>query len=214
MSARKGWIAEAAFLAALLLAAGGYWTFAPAPAGESVVVSDIVDGDTVVLNDGRRIRYLLIDTPEKGDPLYEEATALNRSLVAGRPVRVELDVRPKDDYGRLLAYVFVRDESGAEIFVNERIVREGLAFLYVVGEDAARREDILRAQRAAHEENKGLWKSMGAGGPCVGSMGKSGRHRFHRESCESLKNAGQLVRFESRPAALLDGRSACRSCKP
>jgi micrococcal nuclease len=181
----------------------------------SVTVARIIDGDTVKLSDGQKVRYLLIDTPEKKDPFFDEATRLNESLVLGRPVRLELDVEPRDVYGRTLAFLFVEDEEGREVFVNAEIVRRGLATLYVVGENLKHRDRILAAQREAHGERRGLWKTLDLdSGPVVGTMGRSGRHRFHRPDCKSVRGRKGLVRFETKEEALLEGRSACRSCKP
>ena len=74
---------------------------------DMVRVSRVVDGDTVELADGRKVRYLGINTPERGQPFYQEATDFNAELVAGKKVRLEFDVDTIDKYGRTLAHVFV-----------------------------------------------------------------------------------------------------------
>ena len=92
------------------------------------IVSRIVDGDTIELGTGERVRYIGIDTPETVDPRKEvqcfgkEASAKNKELVEGKEVRLVKDVSDKDKYGRLLRYVYVGD-----VFVNEKLVSEGYA---------------------------------------------------------------------------------------
>jgi micrococcal nuclease len=94
-------------------------------------VVHVVDGDTIdVQLDGQqvRVRYIGVNTPEtnhptKGqEPCGPEASAANHRLVGGQTVRLELDVRPRDQYQRLLAYVYVGD-----VMVNAELVRQGYA---------------------------------------------------------------------------------------
>ena len=91
---------------------------------ETVTILRVIDGDTCLLEDGRRIRYLGIDSPEKGAPHAEEATRANNILVGGKTVRLESSRARQDRDNRLLAYVFVGDT-----FVNEELVRQGHAYL-------------------------------------------------------------------------------------
>jgi micrococcal nuclease len=113
-----------AFAVALVLRAGDEERLPPSEA----TVIRVVDGDTVVarLGDGReeRVRYIGIDTPERGEPCFQQASDANALLVEGQRVRLERDVSERDRYGRLLAYVY-RDED--DLFVNEELVRQGLA---------------------------------------------------------------------------------------
>ena len=72
-------------------------------------VARIIDGDTVVMGDGRKVRYIGIDTPERGDPYYKEATAANSRLVKSKKVSLEYDKEERDRYGRTLAFLFLPD---------------------------------------------------------------------------------------------------------
>ncbi len=77
-----------------------------APAG--VTVTEVVDGDTIVVEGGVRVRLIGIDTPERGAPGFHESAAALSALVAGK--RVQLVAGARDDvdkYGRLLRYVEV-----------------------------------------------------------------------------------------------------------
>lgn len=71
------------------------------------VVARVVDGDSLDLSDGRRVRLLGIDTPEKGNCQYEQARAHLQRLGLGKHVRLKNSL--KDSYGRLLANVIVED---------------------------------------------------------------------------------------------------------
>jgi micrococcal nuclease len=118
---------------------------------EAKTVLQVIDGDTCLLADGRRVRYLGIDAPEKGDPQFEEATRANNKLVGGKEIRLELGNPRQDRDGRLLAYVFVDND-----FVNEELVRQGYA--HIRRPLAAKyRELFLNAQEEARTAGLGIW---------------------------------------------------------
>ena len=132
----------------------------------SGMVVAIVDGDTIhVRVDGRieKVRYIGVNAPEvrhptKGEePGGREASAVNRRLVEGKPVRLELDVQRRDQYGRLLAYVWVDD-----VMVNAELVRQGYAQVMTVPPNVRYQELFLKLQREARAARRGLF--AGAGG--------------------------------------------------
>lgn len=96
--------------------------FVAATSGADLVatVREVIDGDTVVLNNGQKVRYLGVNAPEHGQPYAREATDFNRQLVSSVSVRLEFDKVQQDRYGRLLAYVYQ-----GSIIVNERLLAEG-----------------------------------------------------------------------------------------
>jgi micrococcal nuclease len=123
------------------------------PAGlETATVAKVVDGDTVTLSDGRRIRYIGINTPERGQPYYQEATEVNRQLVAGQAVQLEFDVETFDQYGRNLAYVWV-----GGVLVNREIIAQGFANAFTVPPNVRYEAELRRAEREAREAERGLW---------------------------------------------------------
>ncbi len=131
----------------------------PTPAeGQRATVTYVVDGDTVELADGRRVRYIGINTPERDQPFYQEATDLNRRLVEGKDVTLEFDLDTFDRYGRTLAYVFAGD-----VFVNLEIVRQGYASVYTVPPNVKYDRQFLAAQREAREAGRGLWATVPSG---------------------------------------------------
>jgi micrococcal nuclease len=127
---------------------------APPPPGdlEIATVAEVIDGDTIELANGRRVRYIGINTPERDQPYYEEATAANHHLVGGREVQLERDVESIDQYGRILAYVWVDG-----ILANLEIVRQGFANAFTVPPNVRYEEQFLAAEREARAAGRGLW---------------------------------------------------------
>jgi micrococcal nuclease len=125
-------------------------------------VAEVVDGDTVVLEGGARVRYLLVDTPEitkgKQDCYGPEARDFNRALVQGRTVSLAYGEACTDRFGRLLAYVAV---DGRE--VNPLLVERGLAsVLYVAPAGGTRRAEFEALEAQARAARRGLWGACGA----------------------------------------------------
>jgi hypothetical protein len=83
---------------------------APAPVEPTAVVTQVIDGDTIVIDTGEHIRFIGIDTPERGHCGYDEATANIRNMVYGKAVILTAGARDDvDKYGRLLRYVYLPD---------------------------------------------------------------------------------------------------------
>jgi micrococcal nuclease len=144
----------ALILLLILLTACGSHDPTPTGAGEYAQVATVVDGDTITLTDGRRVRYIGINTPEVDQPYATEATAFNESLVAGPEIWLETDAQVADQYGRLLAYVWVNDT-----FINLELVRQGYANAYSVPPNVRYADVFVQAEREACEAERGLWKS-------------------------------------------------------
>ena len=121
----------------------------------------IVDGDTIHVRLGERIekvRYIGVNTPEVHHPRKGEepggraASLLNRQLVSGRRVRLELDAQSHDRYGRLLAYVWVDDTM-----INAELVRRGFAQVMTIPPNVRHQSLFLKLQREAREARRGFW---------------------------------------------------------
>jgi len=119
---------------------------------ETATVAQVVDGDTIELTNGRQVRYISINTPERDQPFYQEATDANRQLVEGREVQLEFDVETFDQYGRSLAYIWVNGQM-----VNLTILKLGFANAYTVPPNVKYEEEFRQAERAAREAERGLW---------------------------------------------------------
>lgn len=148
------------------------------PLGRSYNYSDIavkraVDGDTLELENGERIRLIGIDTPEVHDSnkLYRDSQRsgedlktikelgrrswnFTRDLVEAKRVTLEFDVEKYDKYKRLLAYVYLKDGT----FVNAEIVRQGYASLLTIPPNVKYADLFLKLYKEARENKRGLWK--------------------------------------------------------
>jgi len=122
----------------------------------SFTVIEVVDGDTIKLGDGRRIRYISIDTPEEEKCFAQKAKKINSDLVLGKKVRLERDINEMDRFGRYLAYVYLQDGE-EEIFVNEFLLAEGAGEFFLDTVNLRYQNLLVQAAEKAHEENKGLW---------------------------------------------------------
>jgi len=125
---------------------------------QTVKVTRAIDGDTIEIEGGQKVRYIGIDTPETVDPrksvqcFGKEASDKNKELVEGKDVELEKDVSETDKYGRLLRYVWIED-----LLINEFLVQEGYAQSSTYPPDVKYQERFKEAERQAREEGKGLW---------------------------------------------------------
>ena len=132
---------------------------APSSIFGEAIVQRVVDGDTVVLSSGERIRYIGMDTPELHHPRKpveaygREAMEFNRRLVEGKKVRLEFDVERHDRYGRVLAYVYLPEGT----FVNAELVRQGYARLLTIPPNVKYADLFVKLQKEAKEARRGLW---------------------------------------------------------
>jgi micrococcal nuclease len=128
-------------------------------------VKHVVDGDTIQLETGEKVRYVGIDTPETKHPkksvqcFGREASAKNKELVEGREILMEKDISNTDRYGRLLRYIYLPnpDATDEAIFVNEYLVEQGYAHLLTYPPDVKYDKMLKDAQTIAREEKRGLW---------------------------------------------------------
>jgi micrococcal nuclease len=128
-------------------------------AGDWFVVAKAVDGDTIELADGTKVRYVGVNTPEtrhptKGVQCYgKEAAAYNQTLVAGKKVRLVKDVSETDRYGRLLRFVYLEDGT----FVNRLLLEQGYAEVMTYPPDVAKSKEFIATQAEARAAKRGLW---------------------------------------------------------
>lgn len=123
------------------------------PDGEIATVTRVIDGDTidVRLNGVEyRVRYVGVNTPERDEPCYAQASAANAALVQGRQVTLVRDVSDTDRYDRLLRYVYVDT-----LFVNAELVAEGWAEAGYYPPDTAYTAYFDRLEAEARSANRG-----------------------------------------------------------
>lgn len=163
-------------------------TSVQAPDGTELIegkVNYVVDGDTadIQITNGaeERTRFILINTPEsKGkfednpEPYAIEAYEFTKELLEGRTVWLEIDKEERDQYDRLLAYIWLDNvvvnrevvnseeqviigEKIGKITLNEILLRDGLAEIAVYPPNTKYQEQFEAAQEQAKEDKKGMW---------------------------------------------------------
>jgi len=141
------------------------WMAKNAPEGKrtddnnSVYIEKVIDGDTVEANiRGKReqIRFIGIDAPELGQkPWGKRSRKFLEDLISasGWQVRIEYDVEKRDTYGRILAYLWSRDNK----LLNEEMLNKGYAVLFTFPPDVKYVDRLRTAQVIARENKLGIW---------------------------------------------------------
>jgi micrococcal nuclease len=123
-----------------------------------VKVTKVIDGDTIEIEGGERVRYIGVDTPETVDPRRgvqcygAQASDENKKLVEGKIVRLEKDVSETDKFGRLLRYVWVDN-----LLINDYLVENGFAHSSSYPPDIKYQSMFAESEAAARQKRLGLW---------------------------------------------------------
>jgi endonuclease YncB( thermonuclease family) len=123
-----------------------------------VTLLDVIDGDTIRVSSSTgedEVRLIGIDTPESDEKFSAEATGTLRKLLVGARVWLEMDKESRDQYGRLLAYVWYGDDQLR--MANWELVRQGLATVYTVPPNERYVEKLLAAEDKARANQIGVW---------------------------------------------------------
>ena len=202
-------VRSAVWVIFILLMTAGYL-----PAQTMYSVKWVDDGDTIVLSTGQRIRYLGINAPEidhpdqMAQPYGYKAKSFNKNLVMYRRIRLEFDTERYDQYGRMLAYIFLPDGS----FVNSRLLLNGLAF-YLYHLPSVKYEKILyKAQLEAMASRKGLWRNWKEEKATY--IGNTKSRRFHLAACpfaRKIKSTSK-IEFSSKWDAFQAGYAPAKEC--
>ena len=136
----------------------------PTALGANATMLRVVDGDTIdvtIAGHRERVRLIGIDTPETKKPntpvqcYGPEATTFTKSLLpVDAELHLERDVVARDDFGRMLAYVYL---AGDGTFVNMAIIRRGFARPLTIAPNSAHADEFVEAARVAEADNIGLW---------------------------------------------------------
>lgn len=118
----------------------------------------VIDGDTIITSKGERLRYLGIDTPEKGERFFSEARIRNKKLLKSGPIKIiECGEQKKDKYGRTLAWIY----SGGR-FVNGELLSRGLARLLLIPPCGLEKRALMETLAwQARSEGRGIWAEEG-----------------------------------------------------
>ena len=185
-----------------------------APAQTWHAVKWVDDGDTIVLTTGQRIRYLGINAPEidhkdqKAQPFGYKARSFNKNLLMNRRIRLEFDTERYDQYGRMLAYIFLPDGS----FVNSRLLQDGMAFYLYRWPNVKYAKILYHDQLAAMASGKGIWRNWKENNKKY--IGNSKSRRFHSAACPYAKKikAANRIEFSSKWDAFQAGYAPAKEC--
>ncbi|HEY3242206.1 MAG TPA: thermonuclease family protein [Phycisphaerae bacterium] len=179
----------------------------------NVKVKRVLSGHTVEIKHGDRLTYAAIRAPYGSEPLFEDARRRNAELVEGKELRLRYDHRDRlegDEKNRLVAYAFIDGQM-----INERLVREGWAYVRLTPDFRRFAEQLLAAQSAARHDGVGLW-SAPAPAPESDYPADPKYGNFHRPSCAEVGRIKpeRLTSFKLRDAALDAGFAPCPKCCP
>ena len=177
---------------------------------EAIVVR-VIDGDTIVLNNGERVRLIGIDAPEIGEPGADEATQFVRERVEGLTVWLEADGADRDRFGRLRRYVWLQQPSNTQDEnqirqhqLNALLLENGLARVMIIGR--VRNEALFRQLTSVPATSSEAIQSS--------FIGNKNSQIFHTLECNSLPSQQNRLIFESREDAIRAGYRACQRCSP
>jgi micrococcal nuclease len=138
----------------ILVVAGAFFIFQAISleGGEEYEVTEVIDGDTIRLSNGEKVRLIGINTPETGQPYYSEATDKLTELVDGKTVTLKKDEDSEDQYGRWLRYVYLDD-----VFVNLEMVKGGYALSYRFEPNLKHADEFDDAEAEARNSGRVIW---------------------------------------------------------
>jgi len=186
----------------------------PAFSLTQATVLRVIDGDTIVLVGGERVRLIGVDAPEVGQPGASEATQFVRQMTEGATVWLESDGNDRDAHGRLRRYVWLQQPSNprdaSEIRahqLNALLLANGLASVMIVGN--VRNEALFRQLAAGAASQRA---TQVAAQPSF--IGNRNSQIFHTASCNALPAAQNRIYFSTREDAIRAGHRACQRCRP
>jgi endonuclease YncB( thermonuclease family) len=165
---------------------------------EAVTVARVVDGDTLELTDGRKVRLIGVNTPEtttRTEQYGKEASKYTTSKLEGKKIYLQKDVSETDQYGRLLRIVWIQiptDEMNeSEIrkkMFNADLVLNGYAEPFTYPPDVKYSDYFVKFAREAREKNRGLW-AFGEYGTTKGDLDPKQVSNSTSSSSSSAKNS-------------------------
>ena len=191
-------------------------------------VRKVIDGDSVILENGVRVCYHGVRAPEMGHyvkdaaPLAQEATQRNVELVEGKQVRLALSKDPFDIHGRVLARVTLpaSQPDAADVDVGNTLVKEGFARAFGLGLSSDDYHALKHIEDDARRDKAGIWSledkvraTTPGGKPYCSSSTSS---IYHLATCPLAKRIRAENRHEyaSSDAAEEAGKNPCRKCVP
>ena len=191
-----------------------FFSFVQSYGADWYAVKWVYDGDTIVLKDGRKVRYIGINAPEighadqKAESFGNTAKKFNEKLVSFKKVRLEIGEEQYDQYGRLLAYVFLQEGT----FVNKALLKRGYAHILPRKPNGKYEDKFLKVQRNAMLAGKGIWHNWEE--KEAGYFGNRHSKRFHLKTCffgKRIRKENRIF-FSRKWDAFWAGFAPCKKC--
>ena len=185
---------------------------------ESAVCTKVVDGDTIYLDNGEKVRFVGVNTPERGVEGYITSKNFVQKLCLNKEVGLDIDdSKHSDKYGRTLAVVIVDGKN-----VNEMLLKEGLAeVMYMPPSefypyDWTNENTPSSGDHSTASNTKSTDTSSDSSSDSGSYVGNSNSGKFHHASCKSVKKMSEKnkVFFSSRDDAISQGYVPCKQCNP
>lgn len=185
---------------------------------ERAVCTKVVDGDTIYLDNGEKVRFVGVNTPERGVEGYITSKNFVQKLCLNKEVGLDIDNRKHSDkYGRTLAVVIVDGKN-----VNEMLLKEGLAeIMYMPPSEfypydwADSNTHVADTHSSSSDSSSSDTSASSSSGP--GSyVGNANTGKFHVSGCDSVNKMSEKnkVFFSSRDDAINQGYVPCKRCNP
>lgn len=185
---------------------------------ERAVCTKVVDGDTIYLDNGEKVRFVGVNTPERGVEGYIASKNFVQKLCLNKEVGLDIDdSKHHDKYGRTLAVVIVDGKN-----VNEMLLKEGLAeimymppsefYPYNWADGNTHVADTHSPSSSSDSSSTDSSSSSGSGS----YVGNANTGKFHVSSCSSVNKMSEKnkVFFSSRDEAINQGYVPCKRCNP
>lgn len=159
-------------------------------------IKKVYDGDTILLSNGSKVRFLGINTPEvegrnkSAQAGGEEAKQWLKNGLKNKKVRLEIDIEKHDKYSRLLAHVFTEDNQ----HINFELVKRGLATVNIHPPNLKYTADLLKAEQQAEKNQLGIWKKKEYKTIRTDELNRSNYKGWHRV-IGNLKNIRRTKKY-------------------
>lgn len=185
---------------------------------ESGVCTKVVDGDTIYLDNGEKIRFVGVNTPERGVEGYITSKNFVQKLCLNKKVGIDVDdSKHSDRYGRTLGVVIVDGKN-----VNEMLLKEGLAEIMYMPPSEFYPYDWANSNTPTSTSHSSSSSSHPTSAQSTSSsdsasyVGNANSGKFHESYCSSVgkMSEGNKVFFSSRNDAINQGYTPCKICNP
>ena len=181
---------------------------------ETAICTYVVDGDTIYLDNGKKVRFVGVTTPERGVEGYITSKNFVQKLCLNKKVGLDIDdSKHSDKYGRTLAVVTLDGKN-----LNEMLLKEGLAeIMYIPPSEFYPYNWAGDMTHVPTSQNTYVNTHSDSGSSDSGNyIGNSNSGKFHKSTCKWGQKTSEhnRVYFKSRDLAISQGYVPCKVCNP